>query len=167
MLLVLRGCGVVPIADVFRQPHILQQVKKLADGLSMDPGMTGGKVLSGIFSVALALTMPNVALGQPPQEPTVAPRFRSSVDVVSVAAVVRDRKGRFVTDLLKKDFEVVEAGQRRDILDFRAELNGPVKVAVLLDVSGSMRMAERTTEARHAADHLFLNLSGKDEAAVF
>jgi VWFA-related protein len=133
----------------------------------MDSGMTGERVLSGIFSVALALTMPSVALGQPPQEPTVAPRFRSSVDVVSVAAVVRDRKGRFVTDLLKKDFEVVEAGQRRDILDFRAELNGPVKVAVLLDVSGSMRMAERTTEARHAADHIFLNLSGKDEAAVF
>jgi VWFA-related protein len=81
--------------------------------------------------------------------------------------VVRDKKGRFVTDLSKTDFEVVEAGQRRDIVDFRAELNGPVKLAVLMDVSGSMRMAQRTAEARQAADHVFANLTGKDEAAVF
>ena len=59
--------------------------------------------------------------------------------------MVRDRKGRFVTNLSKKDFKVAEAGQPRDIVDFRAEVNGPVKVAVLMDVSGSMRMAQRTT----------------------
>jgi Ca-activated chloride channel homolog len=130
--------------------------------------MTGGGMLTGIFSVALALTTANAEVSQqPPQEQAAPPRFRSSVEMVSVAAVVRDRKGRFVTDLSKKDFEVVEGGQRRDIVDFRAELNGPVKVAVLMDVSGSMRMAQRTTEARQAADHIFANLTGKDEAAVF
>jgi VWFA-related protein len=125
-------------------------------------------MLTGIFSVALALTTANAEVSQqPPQEQTATPRFRASVEMVSVAAVVRDRKGRFVTDLSKKDFEVVESGQRRDIVDFRAELNGPVKVAVLMDVSGSMRMAQRTAEARQAADHIFVNLTGKDEAAVF
>jgi VWFA-related protein len=133
----------------------------------MRVGMTGGGVLTGIFSVALALTTARAEVSQQPQEPSAAPRFRSSVDMVSVAAVVRDRKGRFVTDLLKKDFEVLEAGQAKDIVDFRAELNGPVKVAVLVDVSGSMRMAQRTVEARRAADHIFANLSGGDEAAVF
>jgi VWFA-related protein len=30
-----------------------------------------------------------------------------------------------------------------------------------------MRMAQRTAEARQAADHIFANLTGKDEAAVF
>jgi VWFA-related protein len=132
--------------------------------------MTGGAVLSGLFSVAVALTTAgaDVSQQQPPQEPAApAPRFRSSVDMVSVAAVVRDRKGRFVTDLSKKDFEIVEAGVRRDIVDFRAELNGPVKLAVLVDVSGSMRMAQRTADARRAADHIFLNLTGTDQAAVF
>jgi VWFA-related protein len=135
----------------------------------MRVGMTGGGVLTGIFSVALALTTARAEVSQQPQpqEPSAAPRFRSSVDMVSVAAVVRDRKGRFVTDLLKKDFEVLEAGQAKDIVDFRAELNGPVKVAVLVDVSGSMRMAQRTTEARRAADHIFANLARGDEAAVF
>ena len=134
----------------------------------MKRNMTGGGMLTGIFSVALALTTANAEVPQqPPQEQAAPPRFRSSVEMVSVAAVVRDKKGRFVTDLSKKDFEVVEAGQRRDIVDFRAELNGPVKVAVLMDVSGSMRMAQRTAEARQAADHIFANLTGKDEAAVF
>jgi VWFA-related protein len=102
---------------------------------------------------------------QPPEQ--AVPRFRSSIDVVSVAAVVRDRKGRFVTDLSKKDFQIVEAGQARDIIDFRAEVNGPVKMAVLMDVSGSMRMAKRTEDARRAAEHIFANLATADEAAVF
>ena len=111
----------------------------------MGRGMTGGGMLTGIFSVALALTTANAEVSQQPAPGQAAPpRFRASVEMVSVAAVVRDRKGRFVTDLSKKDFEVVEAGQRRDIVDFRAELNGPVKVAVLVDISGSMRMAQRT-----------------------
>src|SRR5688500_1839251 len=171
MLLVLWGSADHPVADDFRQPPISQQVKELAADLSIHPGMTGGGVLSGIVGVALTLTTASAALAQQPaapaQEQTVAPRFRSSVDVVSVAAVVRDRKGRFVTDLLKKDFEVVEAGQPRAIVDFRAEVNGPVKLAVLMDVSGSMRMAQRTADARRAAEHIFANLVKADEAAVF
>ena len=137
--------------------------------------MTGVRMLTGILGVALTLAAasaeggPQQATQAPsaPQDQTSTPRFRSSVDVVSVAAVVRDRKGRFVPDLSKNDFEVIDGGKRREILDFRAEENGPVKVAVLVDVSGSMRMAQRTAEARRAADHIFANLSGGDEAAVF
>jgi Ca-activated chloride channel homolog len=129
--------------------------------------MTGGQtVLLGIVTAMFTLTAPAVsAQTQPPEQ--AVPRFRSSVDVVSIAAVVRDRKGRFVTDLSKKDFQIVEAGQPRDIIDFRSEINGPVKMAVLMDVSGSMRMAKRTTDARRAAEHIFANLAAADEAAVF
>ncbi|MGH9374406.1 MAG: VWA domain-containing protein [Vicinamibacterales bacterium] len=141
--------------------------------------MTGGLVLSGIFCVSFAL-MAARSPAQPasgavapgtgaPQttEQTPVPRFRSSVEVVSVAAVVRDRRGRLVKDLEKKDFEIVEAGERRPIIDFRAEVNGPVKVAVLLDISGSMRVGQRTDDARQAASHIFSSLAGKDQAAVF
>jgi VWFA-related protein len=135
--------------------------------------MTGGRVLAGIFGAAFALTTvqsasPQVspAQAQAGQE-AAAPRFRSSVDLVSVAAVVRDRKGRFVKDLAQKDFEIVEEGVRRPILDFRAELNGPVKLGLLLDISGSMRVGERTAAAKAAARHVFAGLSGGDQAAVF
>ena len=133
--------------------------------------MTGGKVLKGIFGVLFALVSVQGATELPvhpqtnPQTPTT--RFRSSVDVVSVAAVVRDRKGRFVKDLSKKDFEIVEGGFSRPILDFRAELNGPIKIGVLLDISGSMRVGQRTEDAKAAARHIFASLGGSDQAAVF
>ena len=130
--------------------------------------MTGGQtMLAGIVTAMFTLAVPAIQAQNPPQEQQAAPRFRSSVEIVSVAAVVRDRKGRFVTDLSKKDFKVIEAGEPRDIVDFRAEVNGPVKVAVLMDVSGSMRMAQRTADARAAAEHVFVNLTGGDAAAVF
>jgi VWFA-related protein len=42
-----------------------------------------------------------------------------------------------------------------------------VKVAVLVDISGSMRMGQRTADARHTANHLFSSLDSADQAAVF
>jgi VWFA-related protein len=130
-------------------------------------------VLASIVSASLfagvetgAWQVQEQAPSQPQQEaPTT--RFRSSVDLVSVAAVVRDRKGRFVKDLSQKDFQILEGGVSRPILDFRAELNGPVKLGVLLDISGSMRVGQRTIEAKAAARHVFANLTGGDEASVF
>jgi len=92
------------------------------------------------------------------------------VDLVSVAAVVRDRKGRFARNLRKDDFVVEEGGSRRDIVDFRADDNAPVRVALLFDVSGSMRLATRLEDARSAARQVLsaLNLAASaDEAAVF
>jgi VWFA-related protein len=100
------------------------------------------------------------------QNPPVA-IFRSSVDVVSVSAVVRDRKGRFVGNLERKDFIVAEAGTLRPILDFRAQSDGPIKLAMLLDISGSMRVGSKTVDAQQAARHLFGALRPGDEAAVF
>jgi len=107
------------------------------------------------------------ATRQTAAEPQAPARFKSAVDVVSVSAVVRDRKGRFVSDLAQKDFLVVEAGETRQILDFRAESDGPVKVALLFDVSGSMRLGTKAANAREAARQVFSALRPSDEAAVF
>lgn len=94
-------------------------------------------------------------------------RFKSAVDLVAVSAVVRDRKGRFVSDLAQRDFTVLEAGEPRPILDFRAESDGPVKLALLFDVSGSMRLGSKVVDARQAARQLFSALRPSDEAALF
>jgi Ca-activated chloride channel homolog len=97
------------------------------------------------------------------QSPVAA--FTSSVDLVRVTAVVRDRKGRFVGDLTKRDFEILDGGVRRPISDFRPDLSG-VSVALLFDVSGSMEGL--MGQARESAGHLLGWLeSGRDEAAVF
>ena len=107
------------------------------------------------------------AQGSSGQPSDPAPTFRSSVDVVSIAAVVRDRKGRFVSDLSRDDFIVVEAGQPKPIIGFESERNGPVKLAVLFDISGSMRVGSRVMDARQAARHLFSALQPGDQAALF
>jgi Ca-activated chloride channel family protein len=99
---------------------------------------------------------------------TAQPTFRSAVDRVSVAAVVRDKRGRFARNLRKEDFVVVEAGTRREILEFHADEHSSVRVALLFDVSGSMRMATRLENARQAARHVLAAMKlGADEAAVF
>jgi len=98
------------------------------------------------------------------------PTFHSAVDLVTVAAVVRDRHGRFARGLRKEDFVVEEEGRRRDIVDFRSDDNAPVRVAVLFDVSGSMRLAGRLDDARQTARQLLSALrlgAADDEAAVF
>jgi Ca-activated chloride channel family protein len=104
--------------------------------------------------------------GQTPAAPTPpTATFRSSVDLVRVAAIVRDQKGRFVQDLTARDFEVTDGGRSRPITDFRQDIAG-VSVALLFDVSGSMEGL--FGQAREAATHLLSWLDvAQDEAAVF
>jgi Ca-activated chloride channel family protein len=97
------------------------------------------------------------------QQPTAT--FTSSVDLVRISAVVRDRKGRFVQDLSVRDFEVLDGGQTRPITDFRTDSSG-VSVALLFDVSGSMEAG--LPSAREAAEHVLSWLDpARDEAAIF
>lgn len=120
-----------------------------------------------VSSMLLSLLPSVVAAQQSAGEAQAAAKFKSAVDVVSVSAVVRDRKGRFVSDLAQKDFTVLEAGEPRPLLDFRAESDGPVRLALLVDVSGSMRLGSKVVDARQAARHLFSALRPTDEAALF
>jgi len=91
--------------------------------------------------------------------------FKSAIDLVRVAAVVRDRKGRFVENLNAPDFEVLEGAAPRKIVDFRRESEG-ASVALLFDVSGSME--SRLEVAREMATHVLSWLDAvRDEAAVF
>jgi Ca-activated chloride channel family protein len=90
--------------------------------------------------------------------------FKGGVDMVRVAAVVRDHKGRFVQDLTVRDFEVLDGGQPRAISDFRTDMVG-VSVALLFDVSGSME--GHLPNAREAATHVLSWIDARDEAGVF
>jgi Ca-activated chloride channel family protein len=118
-----------------------------------------------LLLLAWLLVWPSKGFGQQPEAQT--PTFKSGVDLVSVTATVRDRRGRLVRGLSKTDFEVLDNGQRRTITDFRTDPS-PVSVAVLFDISGSMRVADRMLAARFAAHHLLSWLeAGRDEAALF
>jgi VWFA-related protein len=88
------------------------------------------------------------------------------VQRVAVAAVVRDRKGRPVTDLKETDFQLFDGGEPRKIIDFRTETT-PVSVALLVDFSGSMDVAVKREAAHEISWHLLSWLKGKDEVGLF
>lgn len=92
--------------------------------------------------------------------------FRSGVDVVSVAAVVRDRRGQVVRDLVVEDFEVFDNGERRRIVSFTRGDDGPISLALLVDVSGSMKVDAHRASARRVVDQLLASLRANDEVAL-
>jgi Ca-activated chloride channel homolog len=74
--------------------------------------------------------------------PQEAPdRNRISVDVsrVNMLFTVSDKKHRFVTDLTKDDFEVIESKRQQPITEFAAETDLPLRMAILIDTSNSIR----------------------------
>ena len=129
--------------------------------------MTGRLLLLTSAMIATLLPAPTGAAQQADAQAQAKTTFRSAIDLVSVSAVVRDRKGRFVANLEQADFVIAEGGETRKILDFRAQSDGPVKVALLFDISGSMRLGTKVDDARQAARHVFSALKPGDEAAVY
>lgn len=120
-------------------------------------------------SVALLTTM-LAAPGTAPsaQERPEGPIFRSAVEMVSMAAVVRDKRGRVVPALSREDFEVLDAGRRRSIVDLRSDASTPASVALLIDGSGSMMVGNTLDAARIVALDMLNVLDPKrDEAALF
>src|SRR5688500_12824134 len=120
-----------------------------------------------LLLLALLVVVPANPFAQGAADQPAQPTFKSGVELVTVTATVRDRKGRLVKGLEAGDFEVLDRGERRRITDFRAEPT-PVSVAILFDISGSMRTADRMSAARFAAYHVLSWLEpGRDEAALF
>jgi len=101
----------------------------------------------------------------PRQEPTIT--FKTGVELVTVTAAVRDRRGRVVRGLQSSDFEVIDTGAAREMRDFYSG-EAPISLALLLDISGSMAVAGNIDRARHAIALAMAMLSGDDdEAALF
>ena len=113
--------------------------------------------------MCLSLLSALVAASPAAQEGTVL--FKSGVEQVAVAALVRDSKGKLVTDLKPADFELFDDGQRRKLTNVWSEPS-PASVAVLMDVSGSM--ASKLPRARETANALVAGLQpGTDEVAFY
>ena len=94
--------------------------------------------------------------------------FHSSVDVVTIQASVRDARGRAVGGLTPTDFEVRDNGQLRPILSLRSDRQSPLSLAILVDMSGSMRLGSKIAMARQAYDSVLSQLhQGQDEVALF
>jgi Ca-activated chloride channel family protein len=91
------------------------------------------------------------------------PVFRARGDVVRIYATVTDRDGRLVTTLPQDAFEVRDEGKPQPIILFDNSPQ-PIRLALMLDVSGSM--AGNLELLRDAAAQLFTRLRPDDAARV-
>ena len=98
-----------------------------------------------------------------PDEPT---RITIDVTRVNMLFTVTDKKGRFVTDLTKDDFEVIENKRPQNVLEFAAESDLPLRLGILIDTSNSIR--ERFKFEQEAAVEFVNNVirSNQDKGMV-
>lgn len=87
--------------------------------------------------------------------------IRVSVNEVIVPVTVTDDKGRFVSDLTEKDFQVFENNKAQSIRYFTRDRSQPVVIGFLLDLSSSSRIHWKNFQA--ATEELVQNLLTGDQ----
>ena len=112
-----------------------------------------------LASAILAACVIGGAGAAAPQQPV----FRGAGDLVRVFVTVTDKDGRLVTTLTKPDFEVRDDGKPQPISVFDNSPR-PIRLIVMLDVSGSMD--GNLPLLRAAADQLITRLQPRDAARL-
>ena len=96
--------------------------------------------LAGASLCAIALWAADPVAPAPVVAPTDgSARILVDVNRVNLLFTVTDKKGRFITDLTKDDFEIIENKKLQQIQDFTAESDLPLRLAILVDTSSSIR----------------------------
>jgi VWFA-related protein len=113
------------------------------------------RFLAWVISVSVLSPMARAG-----QQPTV---FRAAGDLVRVFVTVTDRDGHLITTLRQDDFEVRDQGKPQRIVQFD-NTPLPIRLIVMLDVSGSME--GNLPLLRNAAAQLFARLGPDDAARV-
>ena len=107
-------------------------------------------------------------LGQQPQRPQESDQtITLDVTRVNLLFTVTDKRGRFVNNLEKDEFEVIENKRKQNVLEFAAESDLPLRIALLVDTSNSIR--ERFKFELEAASQFLTSLIRKkqDRALIY
>ncbi|MBK5293553.1 MAG: VWA domain-containing protein [Acidobacteriia bacterium] len=96
-----------------------------------------------LVCLAVCWSVPTLGAQEGKQIPLPAAQesepIRLDVTRVNLLYTVTDKRGRFVTDLTKEGFEVFEGKKQQKILEFVAETDLPLRLAILIDTSNSIR----------------------------
>ena len=92
--------------------------------------------------------------------------FRAGIDLVQMGVTVTDRKGEFIGDLTRDDFEVLEDGKKQTLTYFASGIDEtiPLHVGLLFDTSGSM--GEDISLSRSAAVRFLNTLSQAEDMTL-
>ncbi len=93
----------------------------------------------GLFGPALQAQQAKPARPAAPAKSDEDTRILVDVTRVNILFTVTDKKGRFITNLDRNDFEVLENKRPQKIMDFTAETDLPLRLAILVDTSNSIR----------------------------
>jgi Ca-activated chloride channel homolog len=120
-----------------------------------------------LLLIGLFLLGPRFLGAVTPEAPVGHFTATAGTEYVQLAVVVRDRKGGFVDDLAIGDFHVWVDGKPVAPDSFERNDSAPVSFAILLDVSGSMRIADKLDRAREAIQKLVALRRKGDDFALF
>ncbi|MGH9752820.1 MAG: VWA domain-containing protein, partial [Blastocatellia bacterium] len=106
---------------------------------------------------------------QPPQQPKQKEdelTLKFGAKLVNLLFSVQDKQNRYLNDLKQEEVQILEDGRPQEIFTFKRELDLPLTMAILVDVSGSERF---TLPHLKDAGGRFVDSvirSGKDTVAV-
>lgn len=129
--------------------------------------LTGGALALARQSASAAVKPAlEASASQNPQKPApVAPPIRVTTGLVNLIVTVVDKHQHFVTDLNRSDFKVYDDGVPQDIRFFGRETNLPLRIALLLDTSNSIR--PRLQFEKGAAIDFFADVIRRDRDMAF
>jgi len=124
--------------------------------------MSASRVFATRFFCGLILCLPALTQTPQPAAPVTPPsapaakdatqtpaqnpptQFKSTSTEVIVPVTVTDDKGRFVSNLVKKDFRVLDEGHPQNIEFFSHDEKQPIVVGFLIDLSNNSRIHWKT-----------------------
>ena len=125
------------------------------------------------FSEADAQQMPNPTTAKATATPTPTPPpieddevIKVDSEVVNVLFTAQEKNRRLLTSLKQEDIRILENGQPQEIVSFSRQVDLPLSLAILIDVSGSQ---ERTLPEEKSAATSFLETvvrPAKDEVCI-
>src|SRR5579872_4847651 len=136
-------------------------IPRLFSSSSRSASMPVSAFTSAVFPWSMCPAVPTmmffIALA-PILLPAQTPAFRAEITLVKVDVSVTDSKGRAISNLTQKDFEILDENTPQPIAYFDHE-SEPLDILLLLDVSGSMHrsLMELSATARAALRPLGLN----------
>jgi Ca-activated chloride channel homolog len=113
--------------------------------------------------IAILVSNPIVEGNQSAGIETQSSSFRSRVDVVTLSVTVTDSAGRYIGDLGREDFQVLEDGRPQRLAFFQPR-QLPLALALLMDTSASME--GHLGVAQEAAVGFVRALGASDMASV-
>ncbi len=122
--------------------------------------MTMVRVVRGAASgLACILMLQATGAGRQNPDQSTQGRVVIETDVISVPTTVLDNRGRLIKGLQKEDFQLREDGVLQELTSFSMQ-ESPIRVTLLLDVSGSM--VDRIAEVKRAASQ-FMKYVGPND----